>query len=270
MQIEQRNIDALIPYVRNARTHSDEQVAQLAGSIKEFGWTNPILVDGDNGLIAGHGRLLAARKLGLETVPVIELAHMTEAQKKAYIIADNKLALNAGWDNELLALELGDLQLDGIDLSLVGFSIDELSGLGVLGGCGDGSGDGQQQEAGKLSDKFLIPPFSVISARDGWWQDRKRTWIAMGLRSEEGRGKNALGFSAGCNGSMGGKSYDEAKTAAKAETFNTEGNIAGNQTGTSIFDPVKAVAACGTVDVSEDCFASFLVDNQPSESVETI
>ena len=129
MQIQPRPIDGLIPYARNSRTHSDEQVAQIAASIREFGWTNPVLVDGDNGIIAGHGRVLAARKLGMAEVPCIELAHLSEAQKKAYIIADNKLALNAGWDNELLALEFGELQELGFDLDLTGFDADELEAL---------------------------------------------------------------------------------------------------------------------------------------------
>ena len=119
----------LIPYARNSRTHSDEQVAQIAASIREFGFTNPVLVDGDKGIIAGHGRLLAARKLGLDDVPVIELSHLTETQRRAYVIADNKLALNAGWDLDLLKVELGGLQTDGFDLGLVGFSGDELAGL---------------------------------------------------------------------------------------------------------------------------------------------
>lgn len=119
----------LTPYARNARTHSDEQVAQIAASIKEFGWTNPILVDGEKGLIAGHGRLAAARKLGMEEVPVIELTHLTETQKKALILADNKLALNAGWDAELLNLELEELELEGVDLDLVGFGEEERNAL---------------------------------------------------------------------------------------------------------------------------------------------
>jgi hypothetical protein len=97
LAVEYRPAAGLIPYAKNARTHSDAQVAQIAASIREFGWTNPVLVDGENGIIAGHGRLLAARKLGMSTVPVIELAGLTEAQKRAYIIADNKMALNAGW-----------------------------------------------------------------------------------------------------------------------------------------------------------------------------
>ena len=106
MKVTQEKIENLIPYARNARTHSDDQVAQIAASIKEFGWTNPILVDGEKGIIAGHGRLAAARKLGLKEIPVIELKHLSETQKKALILADNKLALNSGWDNEMLALEL--------------------------------------------------------------------------------------------------------------------------------------------------------------------
>ena len=109
LQIAWRPLGELIPYARNPRTHSDAQVAQIAASIREFGWTNPVLVDGANGIIAGHGRVLAARKLGLERVPVIELAHMSEAQKRAYVLADNQLALNAGWDEALLRLELADL-----------------------------------------------------------------------------------------------------------------------------------------------------------------
>src|SRR5215208_5622442 len=98
LKVEYRSLTSLIPYARNPRTHSDAQVAEIAASIREFGWTNPVLVDGANGVIAGHGRLLAARKLGMAVVPVIELAGLTEAQKRAYVLADNKLALNAGWD----------------------------------------------------------------------------------------------------------------------------------------------------------------------------
>jgi len=129
MKITQKKVDSLIPYINNSRTHSDEQVAQLAASIKEFGWTNPILVDGDNSIIAGHGRLLAARKLGYKEVPTIELADLTETQKKAYIIADNKLALNAGWDNEILSIELGSLQSANFNIELLGFDAIELSDL---------------------------------------------------------------------------------------------------------------------------------------------
>ena len=131
MKVEQTNIDELIPYASNSRTHSEEQVAQIAASIKEFGFNNPVLLDGDNGIIAGHGRTLAARKLGLKVVPTIELAHLSDSQRKAYIIADNKLALNAGWDMELLSLEMGDLKDEGFDLSLLGFDDTELANIFV-------------------------------------------------------------------------------------------------------------------------------------------
>ena len=124
-----RNVADLIPYARNSRTHSDEQVAQIAASIKEFGWTNPILTDGDNGIIAGHGRLLAARKLGHKEVPTIELTGLTDTQKKAYIIADNKLALNAGWDDEVLKIEIKELSESDFDLTLLGFDDIELANL---------------------------------------------------------------------------------------------------------------------------------------------
>ena len=129
MKITQKKVTELIPYVKNSRTHSDEQVAQIAASIKEFGWTNPILVDGQNGIIAGHGRLLAARKLGHKEVPTIELSDLTETQKKAYIIADNRLALNAGWDDELLKLEINQLSELNFDLALLGFDEIELAKL---------------------------------------------------------------------------------------------------------------------------------------------
>jgi DNA modification methylase len=129
LAIAWRPLGELIPYARNPRTHTDAQVAQIAASIREFGWTNPVLVDGQNGIIAGHGRVLAARKLGLERVPVIELAHMSEAQRRAYLLADNQLALNAGWDDELLRLELADLSELGFDLGLIGFGEGDLERL---------------------------------------------------------------------------------------------------------------------------------------------
>lgn len=131
MKIEQLPTADLIPYARNTRTHSPEQVAQIAGSIREFGFTNPILIDGENGIIAGHGRVMAASKLGLEKVPCIRLAHLTDTQKRAYIIADNKLALNAGWDEEMLGLELADLREADFDLGLLGFSENELGAFDI-------------------------------------------------------------------------------------------------------------------------------------------
>lgn len=128
-QIEHLPVDGLIPYARNSRTHSPEQVAQIAASIREFGFTNPVLIDADGGLIAGHGRVMGARQLGLATVPCIRLGHLSDAQKRAYVIADNKLALNAGWDEDMLALELRDLQALDYDLALTGFDLGDIDEL---------------------------------------------------------------------------------------------------------------------------------------------
>ena len=126
LAVEYRPIEALTPYPNNARTHSEEQVAQIVASIREFGWTNPILADGENGVIAGHGRLLAAKSLGMAQVPVIELAGLTAVQKRAYMLADNKLAENAGWDFDRVAVEFGELQDAGFDVDLIGFDAGEV------------------------------------------------------------------------------------------------------------------------------------------------
>lgn len=127
LKIELRSISSLIPYQNNARVHSDAQIAQIAASIKEFGFTNPVLLDGENGIIAGHGRVMAARKLGIENVPCIELTYLSEAQKKAYVLADNKLALNATWDDALLEIELQELTRLDFDITLTGFEYDSVA-----------------------------------------------------------------------------------------------------------------------------------------------
>ena len=129
LKIEQIAVSALLPYISNSRTHSDAQVAQIAASIKEFGWTNPILIDGDNTIIAGHGRLLAARKLGMKEVPSIVLDHLSKAQQRALVIADNQLALNAGWNMDMLKAEIEDLKLEDFDINLLGFEDNFLDGL---------------------------------------------------------------------------------------------------------------------------------------------
>jgi len=131
-KIEKWAIEKLIPYARNARTHSDEQVGQIAASIKEWGWTTPVLVDEDGGIIAGHGRTMAAKRLGMREVPVMVARGWSDAKKRAYVLADNKLALNAGWDNEMLALEFKELGETGFDLDLTGFSLDEINALTPL------------------------------------------------------------------------------------------------------------------------------------------
>ena len=159
-QIELWLIDKLIPFARNPRTHSDAQVAQIAASIAAFGFNNPILVDTNAGILAGHGRLLAARKLGLKEVPVIVLDHLSDAQKRAYIIADNQLALNAGWDEELLRVELAALQAEDFNLDLIGFEDDELARLLA-----------SQDAAEGLTDEDAVPEISqatVSRAGDLW------------------------------------------------------------------------------------------------------
>jgi ParB-like chromosome segregation protein Spo0J len=128
MNIENTLITDLIPYANNAREHSDDQILQIASSIKEFGFNNPILIDKDNGIIAGHGRLAAAKMLGMTEVPTIKLEHLTDAQRKAFILADNRIAINSTWNTDLLALELEDLQND-FDLKLLGFNEDEVNAL---------------------------------------------------------------------------------------------------------------------------------------------
>ena len=155
-KIELWPLDKLKPYAKNSRTHSDLQVAQIAASITEFGFTNPILVDGDNGIIAGHGRLMAAQRLDLEQVPVIPLTHLTEKQKKAYVIADNKLALNAGWDMEILAGELNELMEDNFNLHLTGFDDEEI----------DAIFDGIDDDDNNNEDNATELPVKTIS-RDG-------------------------------------------------------------------------------------------------------
>ena len=138
-QIEQIPVADLIPYARNARTHSEEQVGQIAGSIQEFGFNVPVLIDGQNGIIAGHGRVMAAQKLGLQFVPCIRLGHLSDAQKRAYILADNRIALNSGWDDAMLEVELAELHADEYDLGLLGFDADELSKLMGFSGSMEGS-----------------------------------------------------------------------------------------------------------------------------------
>jgi DNA modification methylase len=158
-RIEIWSIDRLVPYARNARTHSPEQVAQIAASIVEFGFVNPILVDTNSGIIAGHGRLLAARKLGLAEVPVVVLDHLSETQRRAYILADNKLALNAGWDERALAAELRALDVDGVDLALVGFSDDEVEDL-----LGD-----EPQDVSDVEEEIPEAPASPVSRLGDLW-----------------------------------------------------------------------------------------------------
>jgi DNA modification methylase len=221
MKIEHLKTSDLIPYARNAKKHDASQVAKLTGSIREFGFTNPVLIDKDNGIIAGHGRVLAAQSLALKTVPCIRLGHLTDTQRRAYILADNRLAeIGGGWDEEMLKLELADLAALGVDVTELGF--DALPA--------------NMQEAADLADakktlseKFGVPPFTVLNAREGWWQDRKRAWLALGIQSELGRDSELLG-KASANSAYGKSS---AGTDINGKLIYNES--VGN---TSTFDPV--------------------------------
>jgi len=165
-------INRLVPYAKNARTHSPEQVAQIAASIVEFGFVNPILVDTNNGIIAGHGRLLAARQLGLAEVPVVVLDHLSETQRRAYILADNRLALNAGWDENALAAELGDLARAGVELTLIGFSDEELEALL------DDGGEHDQD----VAEEIPGPPATPVTQPGDVWQIGKHRLICGDCR----------------------------------------------------------------------------------------
>lgn len=202
--VEMRPLSDLVPYANNSRIHSDEQIAQIAAAMQEWGWTNPILVDEAGMILAGHGRVLAAEKLELAEVPVMIARGWSELQKQAYIVADNKLAQNAGWDMAKLAVELGDLQGAGFDLALMGFSAAELAGL-------SNSPAPPEPQTATLAERFGVVPFSVLNAREGWWQERKAAWLSLGIESEIGRGENLLKFSDTIN------QPDPAKRAEKAK-----------------------------------------------------
>ena len=171
----------LIPYARNARTHSDSQVAQIAGSIQEFGFNNPVLIDADNGIIAGHGRVMAANLLKLERVPCIRLGHLSDAQKRAFILADNRIALNSGWDTEMLANELSDLHADEIDLGLMGFDADELATM-----------IGLSDDEPELPDMPETTSHTVVVRYEPEDRDVILQWLGMSDWSEQGLGKKII------------------------------------------------------------------------------
>lgn len=277
--VKRRAITSLIPSARNARQHSDEQIDQIAALIKEYGWTNAVIVGDDGEVIAGHGRLLAAERLGITEVPTVEVSGWTDAQKRAYRLADNAIALNATWDPTLLSSEIQGLRSIEFDLRLTGFTDLQLADIG---GLAQVSPLDQGKANGSLADRFMVPPFSVLNAREGWWQDRKRSWLALGIQSELGRGAPIGGSMlpadrAKVEASPGGSPRpaadyskskargDERGKAADARTFGQDlmrgegrttvpaGHLLGEMknfdgagqaiTGTSIFDPVLSEIA---------------------------
>jgi hypothetical protein len=172
---------------RNARVHSPGQIALIAKSLQRFGWVTPVLIDEDHTVLAGYGRILAAKEIGLSAVPVLVAHGWSDAEKRAYMLADNQIALQAGWDEELLALELNDLKLVDFPIDEIGFDLSDIKNLDDFGSL--------TRPVGNLRDQFILPPFSVLDTRVGWWQDRKRAWLALGIQSELGRGTNALRYS---------------------------------------------------------------------------
>lgn len=256
-QITLRPVEALIPYIRNSRTHSAEQIGLIAASIDEFGMVGAIVVR--DGVIAkGHGTLSAIRQLhaaGKEVYPapgrsagatafqpghcpVIDVSGWSDAQFRAYVIADNKLAEQAGWDDELLRLELGELQALGFELDLLGFDAEEIDHL--LAPLPDNAIERAEARA-TLADRFLLAPFSVLNAREGWWQERKRGWLALGLKSDAGRAEQlAFRKSSQPPAVYQAKREYETKigrTVSWDEFFASGPNVP-MQSGTSIFDPV--------------------------------
>ena len=191
MKVETIPINKIIPYARNPRHNDGLPVAKVKASLLEFGWQQPIVVDENFVILAGHTRYKAALELGMEAVPVHIADNLTATQAKAYRLADNKTGEFAAWDTELLKLEFDDLTIAGFDLDLTGFSADD------YGVPDDGDTDSEEDRSDEprktMAERFGVPPFSVLSARDGWWQSRKQAWIALGLKSELGRGATEEG-----------------------------------------------------------------------------
>jgi hypothetical protein len=202
---ETRPLAALRPYPNNPRTHSDAQIEQVCRSMLEFGaWTAPCVIDEHDTVLAGHGRRLAALRLVerghsefAQDVPVRVVRGWTEPQKRAYVIADNSIADNAGWDTNLLRLEIGELRAIEFGTEVLGFSDEQWAELFPTG---NPAAERAAASAGALLEKFMVAPFSVLNAREGWWQARKKAWIGLGLQSELGRGVNALDVSASMAG----------------------------------------------------------------------
>ena len=222
-------IARLEPDARNARTHDEAQIAQLAESLKEFGWTTRILVQSSGKIIAGHGRILAAHSLGFEEAPVTIADGWSDAQIRRYMLLDNKIALNAGWDQGLLKLELESLRSLGEDIGALAFSDDELAK--ILGTASAGGADHP-----KLADRFLIAPFSVFNAREGWWQNRKRAWISMGIKSELGRDDAKEGIRLGTKNKKSAAPGGSKRVARYEDGKRITGLVSDSDV--SIFDPV--------------------------------
>ena len=237
MNVSLVDIGNLVPLATNARIHSASQIFQIKKSLERFKWTIPILVDENNTIIAGHGRIMAAREMKMPQVPVAKASGWSDAEKRAYALLDNLIYESGDWDEDARDDEIeavGDL---GIDLSDYDFDVFEPE-------------DDEVEDAPltvSLADRFGVVPFSILNAREGWWQNRKRAWLALGIRSEEGRGENLLKFSDSI--ALDGKTYKENFKKGPAKSNNTtdwvkKKGLSGmaqdvaNGSGTSVFDPV--------------------------------
>lgn len=187
LKIELRDVDSLKPYARNSRKHSPAQITLIAGLITRFGWTRPLIIRGDD-IAAGHGAWMAAKELGLKKVPCINRADLSDKDYRAYVIADNRAAELSTWDNDLLKIELGELKGLNFDIGALGFAVSDFERL--LGSAG-----GSTQANDTLAERFGVPPFTILDSRQGYWQERKRAWLGLGIQSEVGRGANLLKFS---------------------------------------------------------------------------
>ena len=192
LKVEEVPVADLVPYIRNAKRHDDAQVRTIASSIEEFGNCDPVAVwtnaDGEPEIVEGHGRVLALKKLGVETVPVIHLDHLTDEQRRAYTHVHNQTTLNSGFDLDLLEADM--FELPDFDWEGFGFDFEEEQPRDVLADC--------DEQRRSLAERFGVAPFSVLNAREGAWQERKRQWLALGIKSELGRG--GLAFQAGLMG----------------------------------------------------------------------
>ncbi len=246
----------LLAYKNNARTHSDNQVKQIANSINEFGFTNPLLINDKNTIIAGHGRLLAAKQLNLNKLPCVIVSNLSPEQEKALIIADNQLALNAGWDLETLKLEIDDLKLNDFDIDLLGFDDDFITDL--FDDDGVNYADGLK---GQMSADFGFAPFTVFNAREGGWQKRKQYWLNKGIKSEVGRDAGAFSTEGCLSEATDTSIFDPVLCEIGYEWFTPKGGL--------ILDPfaggsVRGIVAaeCGREYIGNDLNNSQIVENR--------
>ena len=199
LAVEEVPTEGLVPYANNAKIHADEQIDQIAASIEGFGSNDPVAVwDSPEGtkIVEGHGRVIAAKKLGLEKLPAIRLDHLTDGQRRAYTHVHNQLTMNTGWDFDKLGIDLEELDFD---FGEFGFDLDMDTDMGDEPGEPEA---GEESHAGSLTERFGIAPFSVLNARSGEWAERKRAWMSLGIRSELGRGGSSL--PAGASGKVAG------------------------------------------------------------------